>query len=50
MLEYLGQSAASLAIEDAVREGLQSGRIKGVEAGSQKTEEVANLIAMAVAG
>ncbi len=50
MLEYLGQSDASRAIEDAVRGGLQSGRIKGVEAGSQKTEEVANIVAMAVAG
>ena len=50
MLEYLGQSEASRAIEDAVRAGLQSSRIKGVEAGSQKTEEVANIVAMAVAG
>src|SRR6266550_1498183 len=50
MLEYLGESDASRAIEDAVRAGLQSGRIKGVEAGSQKTEEVANIVAMAVAG
>ena len=50
MLEYLGQSDASRAIEDAVRGGLQSSRIKGVEAGSQKTEEVANIVAMAVAG
>jgi isocitrate/isopropylmalate dehydrogenase len=49
MLEYLGQSDASRAIEDAVRGGLQSGRIKGVEAGSQKTDEVANIVAMAVA-
>src|SRR5437899_1319684 len=50
MLEYLGQSHASRAIENAVRGGLQSGRIKGVEAGSQRTEEVANIVAMAVAG
>lgn len=50
MLEYLGESDASRAIEDAVREGLQSSRIKGVEAGSQRTEEVANIIGMAVAG
>jgi len=50
MLEYLGQSDASRAIEDAVRGGLRSGRIKGVEAGSQKTDEVANIVAMAVAG
>ena len=50
MLEYLGQNDASRAIEDAVREGLQSGRIKGVDAGSQKTNEVANIVATAVAG
>ncbi|HJW48671.1 MAG TPA: isocitrate/isopropylmalate family dehydrogenase [Candidatus Limnocylindria bacterium] len=50
MLEYVGESDASRAIEDAVREGLRSGRIKGVEAGSQRTEEVANIIGMAVAG
>jgi 3-isopropylmalate dehydrogenase len=50
MLEYLGQNDASRAIEDAVRAGLQSSRIKGVEAGSQKTEEVANIVAMAVGG
>jgi len=50
MLEYLGESDASRAIEDAVREGLKSSRIKGVEAGIQRTEEVANIVAMAVAG
>jgi 3-isopropylmalate dehydrogenase len=50
MLEYLGESDASRAIEDAVREGLRSSRIKGVEAGSQRTEEVANIVGMAVAG
>ena len=50
MLEYLGESDASRTIEDAVREGLRSSRIKGVEAGSQRTEEVANIVGMAVAG
>jgi 3-isopropylmalate dehydrogenase len=50
MLEYVGESDASRAIEDAVREGLKSGRIKGVEAVSQRTEEVANIVGMAVAG
>ena len=50
MLEYVGESEASRAIEDAVREGLRSGRIKGVEAGSQRTEEVSNIVGMTVAG
>ena len=48
MLEYLGQSGASAAIDDAIREGLRSRRIKGVEAGSQLTKEVADIIATAV--
>jgi 3-isopropylmalate dehydrogenase len=50
MLEYLGQSDASRAIEDAVRDGLRTRRITGVEAGSQRTEEVANIVAAAIAG
>jgi 3-isopropylmalate dehydrogenase len=50
MLEYLGESDAGVAIEVAVRDGLQSRRIKGVEAGSQKTDEVAGIIALAVSG
>jgi 3-isopropylmalate dehydrogenase len=48
MLEYLGESGASAAIDDAIRAGLQSKRIKGVEAGSQLTREVADIIATAV--
>jgi 3-isopropylmalate dehydrogenase len=50
MLEYLGESDASATIDDAIRDGLQSRRIKGVEAGSQLTTEVADIIAMTVAG
>jgi 3-isopropylmalate dehydrogenase len=50
MLEYLGESDASAAIDDAIRDGLQSRRIKGVEAGSQLTTEVADIVAMAVSG
>lgn len=50
MLAYLGESDASRAIENAVRDGLRSSRIKGVEAGSQRTEEVASIVAMTVAG
>jgi isocitrate/isopropylmalate dehydrogenase len=50
MLEYLGESDASRAIEDAIRDGLRSGRIKGVEAGSQRTAEVADIVALTVAG
>ncbi len=50
MLAYLGESAASAAIEEAVRDGLRSRRIKGVEAGSQPTQEVAEIVALAIAG
>jgi 3-isopropylmalate dehydrogenase len=50
MLEHLGQRDASRAIEAAVRDGLRSGRLKGVEAGSQRTDEVADIVAKAVAG
>jgi 3-isopropylmalate dehydrogenase len=50
MLRYLGERDAADAIERAIREGLRSGRIKGVEAGLQKTDEVAELIASQVGG
>src|SRR5207247_8831013 len=35
MLEYLGQSDATRAIENAIRAGLQSSRCQGVEAGTR---------------
>ncbi len=48
MLRHLGETAAADAIERAIRDGLRSGRIKGVEAGAQKTDDVAELIASAI--
>src|SRR5881628_1589657 len=45
LLAYIGQSDAAGSIDRAIRNGLHSGRIKGVEAGSQATDEVAALIA-----
>src|SRR4029077_5172997 len=50
LLDHLGEHEASQAVDAAIRNGLQSGRIKGVEAGIQPTNEVAELIAKAVAG
>ncbi len=49
LLRHLGERDAADAIERAIREGLRSGRIKGVEAGVQRTDEVADIIATAIA-
>jgi 3-isopropylmalate dehydrogenase len=48
LLDHLGEHDAAKAVDTAIREGLRSGRIKGVEAGSQPTSEVAGLIAAAI--
>ena len=48
LLEYVGQAEAARSIDRAIRDGLGSGRIKGVEAGSQPTGEVARIIADAM--
>jgi isocitrate/isopropylmalate dehydrogenase len=50
LLTHLGEDEASRAIDAAIREGLRGGRIKGVEAGIQPTNEVAEVVAKAVAG
>jgi 3-isopropylmalate dehydrogenase len=49
MLEHLGEHDAAHAIDRAVRDGFRSGRIKGLEAGSGRTKETADMIAEAVA-
>ncbi|HEV8230084.1 MAG TPA: isocitrate/isopropylmalate family dehydrogenase [Candidatus Limnocylindria bacterium] len=49
MLDYLGLHGAARSVEGAIRDGLRSGRIKGVEAGIQRTDEVADIVAAAVA-
>ena len=48
LLDHLGEGGAAASIDRAIRDGLRSGRIKGVEAGSQPTTEVASVIAEAV--
>src|SRR2546425_1159405 len=48
LLDQLGERGAAKAVDTAIREGLRSGRIKGVDAGSQPTDEVAKIIAQAV--
>jgi len=45
LLRHVGEAAAADAIERAIREGLRSRRIMGVEAGAQRTDEVADLVA-----
>jgi 3-isopropylmalate dehydrogenase len=48
LLDHLGEHDAAKAVDSAIREGLRGGRIKGVEAGSQPTDEVANVLATIV--
>jgi len=48
LLEHVGEHEAAAAVDRAIREGFKSGRIKGVEAGIQPTNEVAQILAEAV--
>ncbi len=48
MLAHLGERDAAASIDRAVRDGFRSGRIKGLDAGLQRTREVADLVAEAL--
>jgi 3-isopropylmalate dehydrogenase len=48
MLDHLGEREAAKAVDAAVREGFRTGRIKGVEAGSGRTMEVADGVARSI--
>ena len=48
LLEHVGQPDAAKGIDGAIRNGLRTGRIKGVEAGLQTTGEVGDIIARSV--
>ena len=50
LLRHVGEGEAASAIEGAIRDGLRSGRIKGVEAGMQRTDDVADIVARSVSG
>ena len=50
LLRHVGEREAGDTVEGAIRDGLRSGRIKGVEAGAQRTDDVAAIVARAVAG
>ena len=49
MCDHLGEREAARAIDGALRDAFAAGRIKGLDAGLQKTSEVADLVAEAVA-
>ena len=48
LLRHVGEREAGDAVESAIADGLRSGRIKGVEAGLQRTDEVAEVVAAAI--
>jgi 3-isopropylmalate dehydrogenase len=50
LLDHLGETEAAKAVDAAIRDGLRNGAIRGVEAGSQRTKEVGELIARAITG
>jgi 3-isopropylmalate dehydrogenase len=50
LLRHVGETKAGDAIDRAIADGLRSGKIKGVEAGAQRTDEVAETVASIVAG
>src|SRR2546428_1367175 len=50
LLRHVGEREAGDAVERAIRDGLRSEKIRGLEAGAQKTDEVAGIIAELVAG
>src|SRR5207249_8286380 len=45
LLRHVGEREAGDAVERAIRDGLRSGKITGVEAGAQRTDEVAGIVA-----
>ena len=49
LLDHIGERDAARAVDAAIRDGFRAGRIKGVEAGSQRTGEVADLVAASLA-
>lgn len=48
MLEHLGEQEAAAAVNEALQEGFRSGRIRGLEAGSGRTMEIAEGIARSI--
>jgi 3-isopropylmalate dehydrogenase len=50
LLRHIGETQAGDAVERAIRDGLRSEKIIGVEAGAQKTDEVAQVVSALVSG
>jgi 3-isopropylmalate dehydrogenase len=48
MLDFLGETEARAAINESIIAGFRSGRIRGVDAGSGRTTEVAEIVASGV--
>src|SRR5207245_2580072 len=48
LLRHIGEREAGDAVERAIRDGLRSEKIRGLEAGAQKTDEVAAIVAATV--
>jgi 3-isopropylmalate dehydrogenase len=48
MLDFLGETEARAAINESIISGFRSGRIRGVEAGSGRTTDVAEIVASGV--
>lgn len=49
MLDYLGETKASVAIEHAVRDAIVTGKVPSLNAGAAPTDQIGSLIAAAVA-
>ncbi|HZP95279.1 MAG TPA: isocitrate/isopropylmalate family dehydrogenase [Candidatus Limnocylindria bacterium] len=49
LLRHVGEPEAGDAVERAIADGLRRGTVKGVEAGLHRTDEVAEIVAAAVA-
>jgi len=48
LLRHVGEREAADAVDAALREGFRTGRIKGVDAGSGRTMEVAEGVARSI--
>ena len=50
LLDHIGEREAGAAVDRALRACFANGKIKGVEAGTHRTREVADMVAETVVG
>jgi isocitrate/isopropylmalate dehydrogenase len=50
LLRHIGETQAGNAVEAAIRDRLRSEKIVGVEAGAQRTDEVADVVSALISG